>query len=38
MGFGGAPAVVAVALDGLTVSLFRRRRNLRIVLFNLGEP
>ncbi|MEK6629351.1 MAG: HD domain-containing phosphohydrolase, partial [Acidobacteriota bacterium] len=38
MGFGGAPAVVAVALDGLTVSLFRRRRNLRHVLFNLGEP
>lgn len=38
MGFGGAPAVVAVALDGLTVSLYRRRRNLRHVLFNLGEP
>ena len=36
--FGPAPAVVVVALDGLTVSLLHRRRELRHAAFNLSEP
>jgi putative nucleotidyltransferase with HDIG domain len=36
--FGSAPSVVTVAVDGLMVSLVRRRRALRHVAFNLGEP
>ncbi|MDO8835483.1 MAG: HD domain-containing protein [Vicinamibacterales bacterium] len=36
--FGPAPAVATVALDGLTLSLLRRRRNPRQVAFNVAEP
>jgi putative nucleotidyltransferase with HDIG domain len=36
--FGGAPAVITVALDGLTISLIRRRRDFRHAAFNLAEP
>jgi putative nucleotidyltransferase with HDIG domain len=36
--FGPAPAVATVALDGLTLSLLRRRRNPRQILFNVAEP
>jgi len=36
--FGSAPAVIIVALDGLTISLIRRRREYRHAAFNLAEP
>jgi putative nucleotidyltransferase with HDIG domain len=36
--FGTAPAVVVVALDGLTISLIRRRTQFRHAAFNLAEP
>lgn len=36
--FGPAPAVIAVAIDGLVVSLIRQRRHVRHVLFNFAEP
>ena len=36
--FGSAPAVVIVALDGLTISLIRRRRDVRHAAFNFAEP
>ena len=36
--FGDAPAVIIVALDGLTISLVRRRREFRHAAFNLAEP
>ncbi len=36
--FGWAPAVLTVALDGLAVSLVRRRREFRHVAFNFAEP
>jgi HD-GYP domain-containing protein (c-di-GMP phosphodiesterase class II) len=36
--FGTAPAVVTVALDGLMVSLIRRRREFRQTGFNFAEP
>lgn len=36
--FGPAPAVVTVAIDGLMVSLIRRRKAIRHVAFNVAEP
>ena len=36
--FGPAAATVTVALDGLLVSTWARRRNLHRLLFNVGEP
>ena len=36
--FGGGPAVIIVALDGLTISLIRRRREVRHAAFNFAEP
>ena len=36
--FGSAPAVVVVGLDGLSISLIRRRSQFRHAAFNLAEP
>jgi putative nucleotidyltransferase with HDIG domain len=36
--FGSAPAVIIVALDGLSISLIRRRSEFRHAAFNLAEP
>ena len=36
--FGPAAATVTVALDGLLVSFFAKRRNMHRTLFNIGEP
>lgn len=36
--YGGAPAVVTVAVDGLIVSLVRRHRQSRHAAFNMAEP
>jgi putative nucleotidyltransferase with HDIG domain len=36
--FGGGPAVVTLAVDGLVISLVRRRRTLSHIAFNLAEP
>jgi len=36
--FGPAPAVATVAVDGLMVSLIRRRKTLRQIAFNFAEP
>lgn len=36
--FGPAAATVTMALDGLLVSVWAKRRNLHRALFNIGEP
>jgi diguanylate cyclase (GGDEF)-like protein/putative nucleotidyltransferase with HDIG domain len=36
--FGVAPATIIVALDGLIISLWRKRRHLHRVVFNGAEP
>ena len=36
--FGPAAATVTIALDGLLVSVWAKRRNLHRALFNIGEP
>ena len=36
--FGPAAATVTIALDGLIVSAWAKRRNLHRALFNIGEP
>jgi putative nucleotidyltransferase with HDIG domain len=36
--YGAAPATITVALDGLIVTLFRRKRELKRIAFNLAEP
>lgn len=36
--FGTAPGTIIVALDGLIISLWRRKRDLHRVLFNSAEP
>ena len=36
--FGPAAATVIIALDGLLVSVWAKRRNLHRALFNIGEP
>jgi putative nucleotidyltransferase with HDIG domain len=36
--FGGAPAVITVAIDGLVISLARRHRDLSHAAFNVAEP
>ncbi len=36
--FGGAPATVTVALDGLAASWYRGNRQTRRLLFNFAEP
>ena len=38
MMFGGAPAVITVAVDGLAVSFLRRHRRPKHIAFNLAEP
>ena len=36
--FGPAAATLTIALDGLLVSVWAKRRNLHRALFNIGEP
>ena len=36
--FGPAAATLIIALDGLVVSVWAKRRNLHRALFNIGEP
>tara|TARA_B100000029_G_scaffold10963_1_gene11791 strand:+ start:319 stop:783 length:465 start_codon:yes stop_codon:yes gene_type:complete len=36
--FGPATATVTMALDGLLVSVWAKRRNVHRALFNIGEP
>ena len=36
--FGPAAATVTVALDGLLLSVWAKRRNVHRALFNIGEP
>ena len=36
--FGVGPATLIVALDGLIITLWRKRRRISQILFNAGEP
>jgi putative nucleotidyltransferase with HDIG domain len=36
--YGGAPAIVTIAIDGLLISIRRRNREVQRIVFNAAEP